>query len=392
MLPPSNLSITFSIPALLCFLMPLFSSSRAQSYEEKDGGESMLRHFVELEKKETSTDESAYRKLKQLFAPFVLRRLKVDVLSQLVPPKIQSIEFVELAPEAKTCYDAIIVNHIQSKKVGAAATREHLFTQLRKASHHPLLIRSRHKTTAEKHQLAKLFHAYNAFQGGTMEQVSAELDKYNDFAIHHTALELVEQNKCRHESLLPYILKEEDLFSSAKFIRLRSLIPELLAKGHRILIFSAWTSCLDLLGCLLETLDVGFLRMDGSTPVRDRQDLVDRYQNDPSIPVFLLSTKACGLGITLTAADVCIIHDLDFNPFNDLQAQDRAHRVGQTKVVHVIKLVTKSTVDEHIYNIQEQKAKMNDAIMGSDEWKKQADKNMAEIVKAAVDDYLQSPH
>jgi SWI/SNF-related matrix-associated actin-dependent regulator 1 of chromatin subfamily A len=132
--------------------------------------------------------------------------------------------------------------------------------------------------------------------------------------------------------------------------------------------------------------------MDGSTPVRDRQDLVDRYQNDPSIPVFLLSTKACGLGITLTAADVCIIHDLDFNPFNDLQAQDRAHRVGQTKVVHVIKLVTKSTVDEHIYNIQEQKAKMNDAIMGSDEWKKQADKNMAEIVKAAVDDYLQSPH
>lgn len=71
--------------------------------------------------------------------------------------------------------------------------------------------------------------------------------------------------------------------------------------------------------------------MDGQTPVMERQDLIDEYTQDPDIFIFLLSTKAGGLGINLTAADTVIIHDLDFNPYNDKQAEDRCHRVGQTK-------------------------------------------------------------
>jgi SWI/SNF-related matrix-associated actin-dependent regulator 1 of chromatin subfamily A len=307
--------------------MPLFSSRKHKSYEEKDGndgGESMLQHFVKLEKGEASTDESAYTKLKQLFAPFVLRRKKEDVLGQLIPPKVRRVEYVELDPVARTLYDSIIADHLKAKKnASEGELSPHLFTQLRKAAHHPLLIRTRNKTAAEKQKLAKLFHAYQAFQGGTLDQVAAELDNFSDFDIHHTALDLVERNGCRRERLEPYILREEDLFCSTKFVRLKSLLPELISAGHRILIFSVWTSCLDLLGCLLETMGIEFLRMDGATPVKDRQDLMDRFQREASIPVFLLSTKACGLGITLTSADVCIMHDIDFNPFNDLQAEDR---------------------------------------------------------------------
>jgi SWI/SNF-related matrix-associated actin-dependent regulator 1 of chromatin subfamily A len=99
------------------------------------------------------------------------------------------------------------------------------------------------------------------------------------------------------------------------------MLPKLIAEGHKILIFSVWTSCLDLLGCLMEHLGLKFLRMDGSCPTSERQELMDRFNGSSSTKVFLLSTKACGLGINLTSADTCIMHDLDFNPFNDLQAE-----------------------------------------------------------------------
>ena len=85
-----------------------------------------------------------------------------------------------------------------------------------------------------------------------------------------------------------------------------------------------------------------FLRLDGSTPVNDRQHLINTFSTS-DIPVFLLSTKAGGLGINLTMADVVILHDLDFNPENDRQAEDRSHRIGQTKPVLVYKLVAEDT-------------------------------------------------
>merc|ERR1712127_482231 len=95
----------------------------------------------------------------------------------------------------------------------------------------------------------------------------------------------------------------------------------------------------------------------------ERQDLIDKFNNDASLSVFLLSTRAGGMGLNLTSADVCILHDLDFNPFNDLQAEDRCHRIGQKKPVTIIKMVTEGTVDEDIYKIQEREARMNKAIM-----------------------------
>jgi len=162
-----------------------------------------------------------------------------------------------------------------------------------------------------------------------MARVREELEKYNDFDIHLMALELAEECPRRRPHLDRYILTEADLFQSAKCVRLAELVPALVKNNHRILIFSVWTSCLDLLGCLMERLGLAHMRMQGSTPVDERQSLIDMFNRDASIPVFLLSTTACGLGINLTAADTCIMHDMDFNPFNDLQAEDRCHRIGQ---------------------------------------------------------------
>lgn len=94
-----------------------------------------------------------------------------------------------------------------------------------------------------------------------------------------------------------------------------------------MLIFSQWTRCLDLLGCLMDAMNLRYLRLDGQTTISERQSLIDQYTDETDIPVFLLSTRAGGMGINLTAADTCILHDLDFNPFNDIQAEDRVHRM-----------------------------------------------------------------
>jgi len=377
--------------SLLCFLMPLFSR-KSQEFssdgDKNDGGSGMLQHFVELDSQgRGKNDAQTYKKLKELFAPFVLRRRKLDVLSQIMPPKTRKVEFVELDPIGRRIYDSVLERHVRNKESRA---REHLFTQLRKAAHHPLLLRTRYLDKSEKEHLTDCFYKYGAFRGEgcTREKVAEEVEKFNDFDIHLTALELLQTNPLR-EDLRRYVLQEEDLFSSAKCRRLRKLLPELVGKGHRVLVFSVWTNCLDLLSCLLEQLNLKYLRMEGSTAVSERQSLIDEFNRDESIPIFLLSTKACGLGINLTAADTCIMHDIDFNPFNDLQAEDRCHRIGQKKPVTVYKLVAKDTVDQDIHSMQERKAKMSAAIMESSDFESKNERD--NVLKTAVDRFLSSP-
>ena len=143
--------------------------------------------------------------------------------------------------------------------------------------------------------------------------------------------------------------------ASAKFEKLKKLLPDLKKKKHRVLLFSQWVRILDLLNLLCFDLDLNacrwvgggtvtlWCRLDGSTPVSERQALVTRFNSpDSDLDVFLLSTRAGGLGLNLTGADTVVIHDVDFNPEIDRQAEDRAHRIGQSKPVTVYKLVAVS--------------------------------------------------
>ncbi|KAL3922843.1 MAG: hypothetical protein SGILL_001987, partial [Bacillariaceae sp.] len=380
---------------MLSFIMPLFSRkgrSLDDEFDKDNYTEQMLKYFVDETLEDGDDHERAYAKLKRLFAPFVLRRKKDDVMAQLLPPKERKTEFVTLSDSARNIYDSIIEKHVN--KNGSkltAAIGDHLFTNLRKAAHHPLMLRSRHTSPEEIEHLTDCFYKYGAFQGEgcTKERVAEELKSFSDFLIHLTALELLDANPHR-EDVRRYVLGEDDLFSSAKFIRLRELLPTLIANGHRMLIFSSWTSCLDLLGCLMDHLNLKYQRMDGSMASADRQMLIDRFNSDDDYKVFLLSTKACGLGINLTSADTCIMHDLDFNPFNDLQAEDRCHRYGQKKKVTVYKLVASDTVDADIFRMQEKKARMNAAIMESNSSAKNT-REKKEILEAALNRYKASP-
>lgn len=147
-----------------------------------------------------------------------------------------------------------------------------------------------------------------------------------------------------------------------KMSALDSLLKKLFAEKHRCLIFCQMTKMMDIIEEYLSWMQYSYFRMDGSTQINDRRDMVDEYQSNENIFCFLLSTRAGGLGITLTGADTVIFYDSDWNPTIDAQATDRAHRIGQTKEVSVYRLITKHTIEENIVKRAKQKENVQSTV------------------------------
>ncbi|KAL0579121.1 putative DNA helicase ino80 [Marasmius crinis-equi] len=163
------------------------------------------------------------------------------------------------------------------------------------------------------------------------------------------------------------------IYDSAKLARLDSLLQELKSGGHRVLVYFQMTRMMDLMEEYLIYRQYKYLRLDGSSKIEDRRDMVIDWQTRPDIFVFLLSTRAGGLGINLTAADTVIFYDHDWNPSNDAQAMDRAHRLGQTRQVTVYRLITKGTIDERIVQLARVKKDVQDIVVGN--------KNFTDVAK-----------
>ncbi|RDB29552.1 putative DNA helicase INO80 [Hypsizygus marmoreus] len=163
------------------------------------------------------------------------------------------------------------------------------------------------------------------------------------------------------------------IYDSAKLARLDSLLQELKHGDHRVLIYFQMTRMMDLMEEYLIYRQYKYLRLDGSSKLEDRRDMVIDWQTRPDIFVFLLSTRAGGLGINLTAADTVIFYDHDWNPSNDAQAMDRAHRLGQTRQVTVYRLITKGTIDERIVQLARVKKDVQDIVVGN--------KNFTDVTK-----------
>lgn len=230
------------------------------------------------------------------------------------------------------------------------------FTQFRKIANHPLLVR-RIYTEDDVDSLARKLHPMGAFGFEcTFERVKEELLTYSDFALHRISASYGGIGR-RGALTNSYAL------GSAKCQALSKLLPKLQREGHRALIFSQWTGMMDILEWALDVLGLDYTRLDGNTQVAERQNIIDNYNNDPEIFACLLSTRAGGQGLNLTGADTVIIHDMDFNPQMDRQAEDRCHRIGQTKPVTVYRLVTKGTVDENIYSIAKRKLTLDAAVL-----------------------------
>jgi len=186
---------------------------------------------------------------------------------------------------------------------------------------------------------------------------------------------MMELRKCCNHPYLLNGVEEEELVgsqevevnklvqSSGKLVLIDKLLPKLKEGGHKILIFSQMIRVLNILEDFLELKNYKYERIDGNIRGNDRQKAIDRFTADPSIFVFLLCTRAGGLGINLTAADIVIIFDSDWNPQNDLQAQARCHRIGQEKLVLVYRLITRNTYEQKMFDIASKKLGLDQAIL-----------------------------
>ncbi|KAL1981699.1 hypothetical protein VTN96DRAFT_2313 [Rasamsonia emersonii] len=157
-------------------------------------------------------------------------------------------------------------------------------------------------------------------------------------------------------------------YDCGKLQRLDKLLRELQAGGHRALIFTQMTKMLDILEQFLNIHGHRYLRLDGTTKVEQRQMLTERFNNDNRILAFILSTRSGGLGINLTGADTVIFYDLDWNPAMDKQCQDRCHRIGQTRDVHIYRFVSEYTIESNILRKANQKRMLDDVVIQEGEF------------------------
>jgi superfamily II DNA or RNA helicase len=249
-------------------------------------------------------DTGAAARLRERIRPFVLRRMKREVAQEL-PPRTDQILYVELDESERVTYDAI----------RAATQRE----------------------------VVRLLEA----GGGVMAALEALLR--------------LRQAAC-HTALLPTAVRSGPApQTSSKLERLLEAIEDAAADGHRALVFSQWTTLLDLIEPHLTRQAIRFVRLDGTTV--DRAGVVHEFQADDGPPVMLLSLKAGGTGLNLTAADHVFLVDPWWNPAVEDQAADRAHRIGQDKPVMVYRLVARDTVEERILDLQDKKRGLADAAL-----------------------------
>ena len=152
-------------------------------------------------------------------------------------------------------------------------------------------------------------------------------------------------------------------YDCGKLQRLDSLLRTLQAGGHRALIFTQMTKVLDILEQFLNIHGHRYLRLDGATKVEQRQALTERFNSDNRIPVFILSSRSGGIGINLTGADTVIFYDMDWNPAMDKQCQDRCHRIGQTRDVHIYRMISEHTIEGNILRKANQKRMLDDVVI-----------------------------
>ncbi|XP_071091615.1 chromodomain-helicase-DNA-binding protein 8-like isoform X2 [Haliotis cracherodii] len=297
----------------------LFSLLNFLNPTKFNSSQSFVHDFGEL-KTESQVDE-----LKKILKPMMLRRLKEDVEKNLAP-KEETIVEVELTNIQKKYYRAILErNFTFLSKAGSYANVPNLMNtmmELRKCCNHPYLVQG-----AEDKILEEAREKY----GNDTEQLCSAL-------VH----------------------------SCGKMVLMDKLLPKLKQGGHKVLIFSQMIRVLDILEDYLIQRKYLYERLDGRIRGNLRQEAIDRFSKPESDRfVFLLCTRAGGLGINLTAADTVIIYDSDWNPQNDLQAQARCHRIGQQKSVKVYRLITRNSYEREMFDRASLKLGLDKAVLQS---------------------------
>uniref|UniRef100_A0A674MVS8 Chromodomain helicase DNA binding protein 9 n=1 Tax=Takifugu rubripes TaxID=31033 RepID=A0A674MVS8_TAKRU len=290
--------------------------------------------------------EEQVQKLQGILKPMMLRRLKEDVEKKLAPKEETIIE-VELTNIQKKYYRAILEKNFSFLAKGAGQANMpnlvNTMMELRKCCNHPYLIK------------------------GAEEKILEDFrEVYNPAAVDFHLQAMVQ--------------------SAGKLVLIDKLLPKMKAGGHKVLIFSQMVRCLDILEDYLIQRRYLYERIDGRVRGNLRQAAIDRFSKpDSERFVFLLCTRAGGLGINLTAADTCIIFDSDWNPQNDLQAQARCHRIGQNKAVKVYRLITRNSYEREMFDRASLKLGLDKAVLQSMSGR---DNTQQQLSKREIEDLL----
>uniref|UniRef100_A0A1B6BYB9 SWI/SNF-related matrix-associated actin-dependent regulator of chromatin subfamily A containing DEAD/H box 1 homolog n=2 Tax=Clastoptera arizonana TaxID=38151 RepID=A0A1B6BYB9_9HEMI len=317
-------------------------------------------------------EQEQVQRAKRIMKPFILRRLKSEVLSKL-PQKTSTLVYCELEENQALKYTEMFSDFKEGKD-------QHFnygfyMMQLRRMANHPLACRYIYEDEQVK-KFAQLLANDFSYKEKDASKIFEDLIFKSDHELH---------TMCNsYKSLQGYQLPDSVLVKSGKMRKLDALLPKLKNDGHRILLFSQFVFMLDILEDYMNIRGYKFLRLDGQTSVCERQDLIDTFNTDSSILVFLLSTKAGGLGINLTAADTVIIHDIDYNPYNDKQAEDRCHRMGQTRPVTVMRFIGKGTVEEAILKVAEGKLHLEKQLTSNKESEEANSKTILQLLRNSL--------
>ncbi|XP_063260845.1 chromodomain-helicase-DNA-binding protein 6 isoform X8 [Prinia subflava] len=292
--------------------------------------------------------EEQVKKLQSILKPMMLRRLKDDVEKNLAPKQETIIE-VELTNIQKKYYRAILEKNFSFLSKGANQHNMpnliNTMMELRKCCNHPYLI------------------------NGAEEKILEDFRK-------------------THCPEAPDFQLQAMIQAAGKLVLIDKLLPKLIAGGHKVLIFSQMVRCLDILEDYLIQRRYTYERIDGRVRGNLRQAAIDRFcKPDSDRFVFLLCTRAGGLGINLTAADTCIIFDSDWNPQNDLQAQARCHRIGQSKAVKVYRLITRNSYEREMFDKASLKLGLDKAVL-QDINRKASNNGVQQLSKMEVEDLL----
>ncbi|KXN73783.1 hypothetical protein CONCODRAFT_15258 [Conidiobolus coronatus NRRL 28638] len=343
--------------ALLSFIMPRLFQDNRDDLEKicKFKFKPVTNNSEEGGSAEVLFNQNRIDKIKMMMDPFILRRNKDDVKLAL-PPKIDKVVHGKMTNVQKQLYREIVENARKAKEEKAFKRIENTLMEMRKIANHPLLSRN-HYTDSMLESMSKKLIQHEEFPTNDVKKILKAIMQKSDLHLHQL---------CWRTPKLRSLCLDDSLFmESAKAKLLSGMLPKMIEKGDNILIFSQFTMMLDILEAIMETLDIKYIRMDGETKAEDRQPLIDDFNNDSTIKVFLLSTLAGGCGINLTAANVVILHDIGFNPQNDRQAECRAHRLGQKREVTVYRLLTENTLEMQIYKNGIQKLELDNKLKNS---------------------------
>lgn len=334
--------------------------------------------------------QEAINRAKMMMRPFILRRRKDQVLKHL-PAKHRVIEHCEMNEIQRKIYNdeiKLVMEHKRMLQNGEppadskerakiqSSSSKNLIMALRKASLHPLLFRNIYNDKILAKMSDAILDEPEYAENGNRQYIQEDMSYMTDFELHKLC--------CNFPNTLEkFQLHNKEWLQSGKIDKLTVLLKHIIQeKKEKVLIFSLFTQVLDILELVLSTLNYKFLRLDGSTQVNDRQSLIDKFYEDETIPVFILSTKAGGFGINLVCANNVIIFDQSFNPHDDRQAADRSHRVGQTKEVTITTLITKDSIEEKIFQLAKNKLDLDSHIS-------EDDKKSQDLLESKVSDILE---